>query len=120
MPPYAAHVILPHPMVKNQLKFFPWKAALWWSQADSNRRPPACGAGALPAELWPHAHTPKSDATLRSLFRVLFGGPKGLKLPGRVPKKLLRNILTRYDLVGPGGLEPPTSPLSGVRSNLLS
>lgn len=26
----------------------------WWSQAGSNRRPPACHAGALPAELWPH------------------------------------------------------------------
>ena len=26
----------------------------WWSQAGSNRRPPACKAGALPAELWPH------------------------------------------------------------------
>ena len=27
----------------------------WWSQAGSNRRPPACHAGALPAELWPRA-----------------------------------------------------------------
>ena len=26
----------------------------WWSQPGSNRRPPACHAGALPAELWPH------------------------------------------------------------------
>jgi hypothetical protein len=26
----------------------------WWSQSGSNRRPPACKAGALPAELWPH------------------------------------------------------------------
>src|SRR3546814_8477706 len=26
---------------------------LWWSQSGSNRRPPACKAGALPAELWP-------------------------------------------------------------------
>src|SRR4029453_14058524 len=25
----------------------------WWSQTGSNRRPPACKAGALPAELWP-------------------------------------------------------------------
>ena len=32
----------------------------WWSQAGSNRRPPACKAGALPAELWPH------DLVLRS------------------------------------------------------
>ena len=28
----------------------------WWSQGDSNSRPPACGAGALPTELWPHVH----------------------------------------------------------------
>ena len=53
----------------------------WWSQAGSNRRPPACKAGALPAELWPQSNT--------------------------------------Y-LVGLGGFEPPTSPLSGVRSNQLS
>ena len=26
----------------------------WWSRTGSNRRPPACKAGALPAELWPH------------------------------------------------------------------
>src|SRR5262249_5565600 len=25
----------------------------WWSQTNSNRRPPACKAGALPTELWP-------------------------------------------------------------------
>jgi hypothetical protein len=27
----------------------------WWSQTGSNRRPPACKAGALPTELWPQA-----------------------------------------------------------------
>src|SRR5204863_9571462 len=26
---------------------------VWWSQTGSNRRPPACKAGALPTELWP-------------------------------------------------------------------
>ena len=54
----------------------------WWSQAGSNRRPPACKAGALPAELWP--------------------------------------LDSQRELVGLGGFEPPTSPLSGVRSNQLS
>ena len=29
------------------------RSADWWSQTGSNRRPPACKAGALPAELWP-------------------------------------------------------------------
>ena len=35
--------------------------AVWWSQTGSNRRPPACKAGALPTELWPLA-----SGTLRS------------------------------------------------------
>ncbi len=50
----------------------------WWSLSGSNRRPPDCKSGALPAELRPP------------------------------------------NMVGRGGLEPPTSRLSGVRSNLLS
>ena len=54
----------------------------WWSLSGSNRRPPACKAGALPAELRPQ-------------------GFLGI-------------------MVGLGGLEPPASPLSGVRSNHLS
>ena len=29
----------------------------WWSQTGSNRRPPACKAGALPTELWPRLRT---------------------------------------------------------------
>ena len=33
--------------------------AVWWSQTGSNRRPPACKAGALPTELWPlHRRVP--------------------------------------------------------------
>ena len=27
----------------------------WWSQTESNRRHPACKAGALPTELWPRS-----------------------------------------------------------------
>src|SRR6187551_1697098 len=37
----------------------------WWSQTGSNRRPPACKAGALPTELWPRLRT----------LRALGGGP---------------------------------------------
>ena len=62
------------------------QALIWWSQSGSNRRPPACKAGALPAELWPHD----------------------------------RSRASQNPLVGLGGLEPPASPLSGVRSNHLS
>ena len=50
----------------------------WWSQSGSNRRPPACKAGALPAELWPRQSTenettaPRAcpDATLRHVLRI--------------------------------------------------
>ena len=55
-----------------------------WSWTGSNRRHPACKAGALPAELQP-LETSASEG-----------------------------------LVGLGGLEPPTSRLSGARSSQLS
>ena len=58
-----------------------------WRRRDSNSRPPACKAGALPTELHPHL-------VMAILFNCL---PMGLS-----------------------GLEPPTSRLSGVRSNRLS
>jgi hypothetical protein len=32
----------------------------WWSQTESNRRPPACKAGALPTELWPLSRSQQS------------------------------------------------------------
>jgi hypothetical protein len=36
------------------LIFFQFFSGLyWWSQSGSNRRPSACKADALPAELWP-------------------------------------------------------------------
>ena len=38
---------------------------LWWSQAGSNRRPLACHASALPAELWPHARPAHATQTSR-------------------------------------------------------
>jgi hypothetical protein len=38
----------------NHLSYRPnVSSSQWWSQSGSNRRPPACKAGALPAELWP-------------------------------------------------------------------
>src|SRR5262245_50809877 len=33
----------------------------WWSQTGSNRRPPACKAGALPTELWPPLRNQQSE-----------------------------------------------------------
>jgi hypothetical protein len=72
----------------------------WWSQTGSNRRPHACKARALPAELWPrkrHAGTPGAGTA--------DGGP------GR---------WWAWQMVGLGRLELPTSRLSSARSNQLS
>jgi hypothetical protein len=44
----------------------------WWSQTGSNRRPPACKAGALPTELWPR---------LRNAARLKVVGLGRLELP---------------------------------------
>ena len=40
-------------ITKHRLKIFGMTEKITWSHADLNRRPPACHAGALPAELWP-------------------------------------------------------------------
>ena len=69
----------------------------WWSQTGSNRRPPACKAGALPAELWPRTH------------RV------GIKSSRRATSRPCKRRL-----VGLGRFELPTSRLSSARSNQLS
>ena len=68
---------------------------LWqWRWGDSNPWPPACKAGALPTELHPQ------KGFIYFFLNGLFYFP-------------LR-------LMGLNGLEPPTSRLSGVRSNRLS
>ena len=72
----------------------------WWSQTESNRRHPACKAGALPTELWPH-----SVGMVRSPGELSYDTVQGWSPAG---------------LVGPGRLELPTLRLSGVRSNHLS
>ena len=54
----------------------------WWSQTGSNRRPPACKAGALPAELWPlilfiYSHPFEFTAILHANSKqwAQYGGP---------------------------------------------
>ena len=66
---------------------------IWWSQTGSNRRPHACKARALPAELWP-----------------------------RTRRRMRQAVLKRAsdEVVGLGRLELPTSRLSSARSNQLS
>ena len=78
--------------------------AKWWSRWDSNPRPPGCKPGALPAELRPleRSQTPPQNRC---------GWPRDPPRPRR---------FSRLTMVGPGGLEPPTSPLSGARSSQLS
>ena len=48
----------------SQLSYWPVSLAVpvfqWWRLAGSNRWPPACKAGALPAELNPHGVVPSS------------------------------------------------------------
>src|SRR3954465_3903811 len=49
---YAGHHALPFRLLRGCATRSP-KGEAWWSQAGSNRRPLACHASALPAELWP-------------------------------------------------------------------
>ncbi len=87
--------------------------ARWWSQTGSNRRPPACKAGALPAELWPQEH---HGSVLSNHMLDSFEFPTiGCMLP------LWPDRLSNHEeMVGLGRLELPTSRLSSARSNQLS
>jgi hypothetical protein len=77
------------------------RSAIWWSQTGSNRRPHACKARALPAELWPRNQ--KTNASRPASFK------RGSATRSR-----------RRSVVGLGRLELPTSRLSSARSNQLS
>ena len=75
------------------------RSAVWWSQTGSNRRPPACKAGALPTELWP---------------RLDLG-------PSRPPSRLRSQLkIQPPGMVGLERFELSTSRLSSARSNQLS
>ena len=87
---------------------------LAWRRSDSNRRPPACKAGALPLSYAPGnrdrtsaSATPRRAAVPR---RSLLSASGGFSPPpaGRPAK------------MGQGGLEPPTPRLSSVCSDQLS
>jgi hypothetical protein len=80
-----------------------------WSLPESNRRPPACKAGALPAELRPRKAVPTPPEG---------GRPMDGCEPQRRARRMARS--PGREVVGRGGLEPPTLRLSGVRSNHLS
>ena len=76
-----------------------------WRRPDSNRRPSGCKPDALPTELRPRLH--------RGL-RTADPAPSRLGPPASPPEQAIRAG------VGLAGVEPATSPLSGVRSNQLS
>ena len=84
---------------------------VWWSQTGSNRRPPACKAGALPTELWPLGQ----DMFCRDMFA---GRPAvAAALPRRM---LMAERPTTLEVVGLERFELSTSRLSSARSNQLS
>ena len=120
-----------HPLKKDkQLSFF---KGFWWRIAGSNRWPPACKAGALPAELIPllscFSLYTSSALTLACSHTLGMLPAQSLELPRLKKKsKIIFNWLgvfslrlrIRLKMVGLRGLEPLTLPLSGVRSNHLS
>ena len=78
----------------------------------SNRRPPACKAGALPAELIPQIHQTK----VQTYFCLDLG-----KNPWQSQMIFTGNrVETTITLVGLVGLEPTTPALSTRCSNQLS
>ena len=104
-------------VLANECKAQHRAAAVWWSQTGSNRRPPACKAGALPTELWPLA----SQCLLSGLLACRAAAHDSWHSP---PFATLGAAafasLPRAKLVGLGRFELPTSRLSSARSNQLS
>ena len=86
----------------------------WWSQTESNRRPPACKAGALPTELWPLVGVRPPGSPSRSSRQ-----PARLR-PARARARQPSLAFRERRLVGLGRFELPTSRLSSARSNQLS
>src|SRR5947209_15591348 len=51
----------------------------WWSQTGSNRRPHACKARALPAELWPRTRRRMLHVEVSTRSSVSPSSPVGLR-----------------------------------------
>ena len=91
----------------------PTSNRFWWRQTGSNRRPHACKARALPAELCPRSRDECS--TLHSQEEK----PACRKMRCRDAQAATKSV-SRANMVGLGRLELPTSRLSSARSNQLS
>lgn len=96
-----------------------------WRRSDSNRRPPACKAGALPLSYAPagdgvqqlHPNSKRATQRRRQRDTALRSGAAQVASP---PLRGIEFQLRRNPMVGQGGLEPPTPRLSSVCSNQLS
>jgi hypothetical protein len=88
------------------------KGEAWWSQTGSNRRPHACKARALPAELWPR--------TRRRMLLVALAFAGATTQQPSFKRASRAEAAEQRRLVGLGRLELPTSRLSSARSNQLS
>jgi hypothetical protein len=92
------------------------KGEAWWSQTGSNRRPHACKARALPAELWP-----RTRRRMPLLALIVRSPSLALRRSSLRSRKACRaEAAKQRRLVGLGRLELPTSRLSSARSNQLS
>ena len=88
-----------------------------WRRSGSNRRPPACKAGALPAELRPHTSRTNPVTGRHQRQTPATAEPQPTR---RLPPGDFYLSPQRQAKMGQGGLEPPTPRLSSVCSNQLS
>ena len=97
-----------------------------WRRSDSNRRPPACKAGALPLSYAPGGQTLAGDTAATGAVRHrAYRGSAAIGRPAARADHRLRHPSGGFSApqarkMGQGGLEPPTPRLSSVCSNQLS
>jgi hypothetical protein len=88
------------------------QCSFWWRQTGSNRRPHACKARALPAELCPRSRRRMLNAKEQRFADAMLAHVMSTSAAALKAK--------RANMVGLGRLELPTSRLSSARSNQLS
>ena len=98
----------------------------WWRVPGSNRWPPACKAGALPAELTPHMGSSFVQKWWAKMDSLSCGKATAVTtchrhvVKSRLSSHFVSNTLLTLEVVGQNGLEPSTSRLSVVCSSQLS
>ena len=94
-----------------------------WRRSDSNRRPPACKAGALPLSYAPAGEDRqqlRKGSTRTSPMRCRATTQYVASRSSMPPADTFRRRCAAAESMGQGGLEPPTPRLSSVCSNQLS